>query len=80
VMKRLAPGEGFWSRSGGGGGYGPPHEREPERVAFDVAEEYITAEEARDIYGVALDEDGSVDVAATKVLRSRMGKMRIAGE
>ena len=80
VMKRLAPGEGFWSRSGGGGGYGPPHEREPERVAFDVAEEYITPDEAWDIYGVALKEDGSVDAAGTKVLRSRMGKVRIAGE
>jgi N-methylhydantoinase B len=78
VMKRLAPGEGFWSRSGGGGGYGPPQEREAERVAFDVAEGYVTADEARESYGVALNDDGSVDVARTKVLRSRMGKVRMA--
>ncbi|MGE3245302.1 MAG: hydantoinase B/oxoprolinase family protein [Beijerinckiaceae bacterium] len=80
LMQRLAPGEGFWSRSGGGGGYGPAHEREPERVAFDVAEGYVTEDEARDAYGVALNADGSVDEAGTKVLRSRMGKVRIAGE
>jgi N-methylhydantoinase B len=80
LMQRLAPGEGFWSRSGGGGGYGPPHEREPERVAFDVHEGYVTGDEARDLYGVALNEDGSVDEAGTHVLRSRMGKVRIAGE
>lgn len=78
LMRRLAPGEGFWSRSGGGGGFGPAHEREPERVAFDVHEGYISADAARDEYGVALNEDGSVDLASTQVLRSRMGKVRIA--
>ncbi len=78
LMRRLAPGEGFWSRSGGGGGYGAPQEREAERVAFDVAEGYVSADEAREVYGVALNDDGSVDEAGTKVLRSRMGKVRIA--
>ena len=52
--------------------------REAERVAFDVAEGYVTADEARESYGVALNDDGSVDVARTKVLRSRMGKVRMA--
>jgi len=78
VMKRLAPGEGFWTRSGGGGGYGPPKDREPERVAFDVAEGYISADEAQDSYGVALNGEGSVDEAGTRVLRSRIGKVRVA--
>jgi len=78
VMQRLAPGEGFWTRSGGGGGFGPPHERDAELVAFDVREGYVGADEARDVYGVALGANGEVDRAGTQVLRSRMGKVRIA--
>ncbi len=38
--------------TGTGGGYGDPHEREPERVAADLDNEIITAREAQEIYGV----------------------------
>jgi N-methylhydantoinase B len=48
----LQPGETIVSMSSGGGGYGPPRERDPERVRRDVAEGWITAERARDVYGV----------------------------
>ncbi len=58
------------SYSCGGGGYGPPTERAAERVAADVRERWITAETARDVYRVALDEAGAVDEAATAALRN----------
>jgi N-methylhydantoinase B/oxoprolinase/acetone carboxylase alpha subunit len=35
----------------GGGGYGDPLSRDPERVRLDVAEGFVSAEVARDVYG-----------------------------
>ncbi len=46
------PGDVCVIRVPGGGGYGPPREREPERVRQDVEWGYITPQAARDIYGV----------------------------
>jgi len=60
--------------TGGGGGWGNPFERDPERVRWDVVEELISAEAAREHYGVVLDDDLALDVAATAALRqSRSG-------
>src|SRR5262249_56179814 len=56
-------------RSAGGGGYGDPLERDGERVAADLAEGYISAAAAHDVYGVVVDERHQVDVAATRALR-----------
>ena len=42
----------------GGGGYGDPLDREPEKVALDVARGWVTEEAARELYGVVLDEAG----------------------
>ncbi|WP_320668669.1 hydantoinase B/oxoprolinase family protein [Patulibacter defluvii] len=53
----------------GGGGYGPPTEREPERVARDVREGWVTPERAREVYRVAVDTAGVVDAATTATLR-----------
>lgn len=72
-LRRLQPGEGFYSRSGGGGGFGSPLARDPNRVAHDVAEEYVSAADAREIYGVVLGGDGTVDQAETQKLRATMG-------
>jgi N-methylhydantoinase B len=55
-------------RSCGGGGYGPPEEREPSRVLRDVLEGKVSAERAREEYLVAI-EDRRVDVQATNELR-----------
>jgi N-methylhydantoinase B len=63
-------GERLVSVSTGGGGYGPPHEREPERVAEDVREGWITPAHAAEVYRVAVDEAGVVDEAATRALRT----------
>ena len=60
--------------TGGGGGWGNPLERDPERVRWDVLEELISAEAAREQYGVVLGDDLVLDAAATAALRrSRSG-------
>ena len=41
---------------GGGGGYGPPSERDPERCSTDVREGYITEEHARRHYPHAFND------------------------
>ena len=58
-----------WSM-GGGGGYGNPFEREPERVRLDVVRGYVTIAAARTDYGVVIREDQTIDEAATTALRS----------
>ncbi len=69
LTKTLKPGDAFTMRSGGGGGFGTPTERDPAKVAHDVKQEYVSVDVARDIYKVALHKDGSVDAAKTKALR-----------
>jgi N-methylhydantoinase B len=56
----------------GGGGFGDPFTRDPERVATDARNEKITLEYARREHGVVL-EPGTfkVDAAATRTLRTR---------
>jgi N-methylhydantoinase B len=56
--------------SGGGGGFGSPLEREAEKVAEDVREGYVSAEVAREVYRVALDDQQQLDAAATLKLRA----------
>jgi N-methylhydantoinase B len=46
----IPKGSTFTIRGGGGGGYGPPSERDPERVLEDVREGYVTEAEARRHY------------------------------
>jgi N-methylhydantoinase B len=54
----------------GGGGFGDPRGRAPERVREDVLDGLITAEAARRDYGVAISADGEIDVAETERLRA----------
>jgi N-methylhydantoinase B len=51
----LVPGDVISVRTCGGGGYGAPEERDPERVLRDVREGKVSAERARTIYRVAID-------------------------
>ena len=53
----------------GGGGWGDPLDREPAAVAEDVLDEKISVAAARELYGVVVTKDGSVDAAATDDLR-----------
>jgi N-methylhydantoinase B len=55
----------------GGGGYGDPLQREPHRVAEDVADGYVSREAAERDYGVVIDLRGEVDRDATAELRRR---------
>jgi N-methylhydantoinase B len=56
----------------GGGGFGDPRAREPERVREDVLDGLITAEAARRDYGVAISADGEMDIAETERLRDEI--------
>src|SRR5436190_2136459 len=51
----IAAGETVCIMSGGGGGWGPPAERDPDAVRRDVCEGYVSAEAARRDYGVLVD-------------------------
>jgi N-methylhydantoinase B len=53
----------------GGGGWGSPLTRDPERVARDVRLGYVSADAARTAYGVVVSADGALDEAATRALR-----------
>jgi N-methylhydantoinase B len=68
----LEPGETIISISSGGGGYGAPHERDVERVRHDVVEGWVSAQRARDVYGVVIAADGSVDDQATHARRAEL--------
>lgn len=70
----LRPGETIVSISSSGGGYGPPIERDPERVRQDVDEGWITKKRAEEVYGVLFSERGEVDLAATKALRAKIAE------
>ncbi|HJW75534.1 MAG TPA: hydantoinase B/oxoprolinase family protein [Thermoleophilia bacterium] len=67
-LVKLEPGEAIVSKCCGGGGYGPPLERDVTRVLHDVREGRVTVERARDVYGVAV-VDGEIDEEATARLR-----------
>jgi N-methylhydantoinase B len=72
LTQRLKPGDAFVLRSGGGGGFGSPTERDPDHVAADVAEGYVSREVAREAYGVIVTEEGGLDRAATQRLRQQI--------
>ena len=64
----------------GGGGWGDPLERDPERVLRDVREEYISEAHAKEQYGVVLTAArAGVDAAATAALRSDLRARRSKG-
>lgn len=60
----------YFQQAGGGGGWGDPKKRPPEKVLRDVRNGVVSAEQARDAYGVAVDTAAwTVDRAATARLR-----------
>jgi len=70
-LTQLGPGDVVVMDAAGGGGYGDPFERDPELVARDVADGYVTPDRARSEYGVVLDQKQmTVDVKATAALRA----------
>jgi N-methylhydantoinase B len=69
LTSHLKPGDAFALKAGGGGGFGPPQERDPKHVAHDVRQGYVSRDAARSLYRVALQDSGAVDVEATRRLR-----------
>jgi len=67
----VSPGDRIEIFTPGGGGYGTPFDRAPEKVARDVQRGYYTQLQASDWFGVAVMEDFSIDKAATTKLRAK---------
>jgi N-methylhydantoinase B len=61
--------------TGGGGGYGHPFDRPPASVLDDVLGGFVTAKAAKELYGVAIDDD-SVDPELTRRLRAKRPEVK----
>lgn len=72
----VQPGDRIIFRTAGSGGWGDPLERDAADVARDVRRDLVSREQARDSYGVVLDDAQSVDVDATVSLRKQIGDER----
>ena len=71
-LTQMKPGDVVTIDAPGGGGYGNPLERDPEMVASDVMEGYVSLESARTDYGVAINpKTYEVDEQETKKLREK---------
>jgi N-methylhydantoinase B len=70
AMVSVPPGTLVTQISAGGGGWGDPAARDPDRVAADVRAGYVSARAAREVYRVALAEDGSFSDEGTRALRA----------
>lgn len=74
AAETLGKGDMIRLKTGGGGGFGDPFERDPERVLGDVIDGYISKEQAREEYGVAVDASLRVDREETERLRRSRGR------
>ncbi len=63
-------------RTGGGGGFGDPLDRDPAAVRRDVIEEFVSREAAAAHYGVVLRDDLTLDTAATAARRNALRSHR----
>ncbi|MCC5920077.1 MAG: hydantoinase B/oxoprolinase family protein [Cyclobacteriaceae bacterium] len=72
----VEPGDRLEFITWGGGGWGDPLEREPEKVALDVRRKLVSAESAEKNYGVILNADEEPDAQATEKLREKMRNER----
>jgi len=67
---KLKPGDIVSVQTPGGGGYGDPLERDPEKVLIDVRDGKVSLERAKKIYGVII-ENGKINYEATQKLRKK---------
>jgi len=67
----LAPGDRVRVQTSGGGGYGDPLARDPALVAADVRLGYVTRVKAAELYGVIIDEAGTLHESETAAERKR---------
>ncbi len=74
----IAKGDLLSIRTGGGGGYGNPLERDPERVLEDVLEELVSIEAAQELYGVIFEDEDKIEIDYEATKRIRASRMPIA--
>jgi len=67
----MQPGDRIYVSTPGGGGFGDPFKRDPQRVAQDVIRGYYTTAQAQRLFGVAIAENGEADSTRTGALRSK---------
>src|SRR5882672_10863160 len=67
----------FEFRLGCGGGFGDPLERDAPAVARDVRQGRFSAQEAADVYGVILSEEGKANEEATRQRRAKTLAIRL---
>ena len=73
IYEEVAAGDVIINRSGGGGGWGNPLQRDPALVLDDVKNEFVSVAAAREEYGVVVEPATmSIDAAATRELRRSM--------
>ncbi len=68
---QLKPGQTVSYRTCGGGGFGPPDQRDPALVGRDVSQGRVSPEDARLHYLVEVDPGGRVDWDRTRRLREK---------
>ncbi|MCC3646782.1 hydantoinase B/oxoprolinase family protein [Cytobacillus oceanisediminis] len=72
VNEPLESGEVLISSAGGGGGWGNPLHRSPEKVLQDVRDGYVSLDSAKRDYGVIIDSGSwTIDYSATSTLRQK---------
>jgi N-methylhydantoinase B len=71
----MVPGDQLDLWTTGGGGYGDPLERDPERVLEDAIDDKVSGEQAEQSYGIVI-ADAAVDEKATRALRRRLAAQR----
>jgi N-methylhydantoinase B len=69
IVFDIPPGTVCEALNGGGGGYGDPRRRDPQKVWQEVRDGLLSPEKARASYGVAVLPDGGLDEAETARLR-----------
>jgi N-methylhydantoinase B len=71
IYQSFEEGDVLSNNSGGGGGWGDPFKRDPQKVLWDVVNDYVSVESARRDYGVVIDGATlTLDEAATAALRN----------
>jgi N-methylhydantoinase B len=73
----LGPGDIVREETAGGGGFGDPLIRDAALVSDDVAQGYLSADQAAARYGVVLDGNGAVDQTATDAKRAELVSARL---
>ena len=78
VRSPILAGDVWYHSWQGGGGYGDPILRDPDRVATDVERGAVSEDVCANVYGVALSADGKADHDATKAKREQLRAARKA--